>query len=122
MLPEIMKALEHPLTPVVVVSIATAAALCGIAGAGVAFTAAELAQGYAWSFALVLWMDTDARRSGRFPCYDFAFFLWILMPLSLIWYCFWSRGWRGVLMLLFLLALWFVPYLLAASLWVVLRV
>jgi hypothetical protein len=46
----------------------------------------------------------------------------LLFPLSLAWYCLWSRGWRGLLVLLALLALWLLPYAAAIAFWFLLSV
>ncbi len=69
---------------------------------------------------LLLWMDADARRSGHVPCFDFGLFAILTFPLSLAWYCFWSRRWRGLLVLLLISALWLAPYVAATVYWLVL--
>jgi hypothetical protein len=69
------------------------------------------------SLLLLLWMDTDARRAHRLPCYDFGFLATLTYPLSLVWYCLWSRGWRGILLLHELVLLLFAPWLVALALW-----
>ncbi|ODU01120.1 MAG: hypothetical protein ABS79_02220 [Planctomycetes bacterium SCN 63-9] len=65
--------------------------------------------------ALVLWMDLDARRRRIVPCHDFGFLTMVVFPASLVWYVFWSRGWRGVFLLAGLLGLWAVPFLSAVA-------
>lgn len=56
-------------------------------------------------------MNHDALRRRRRPCFDFGLFLLYAFPLSMLWYCFWSRGWRGLLLLIGLGSLLFVPLL-----------
>lgn len=43
-----------------------------------------------------------------------------LAPLSIPWHCFRSRGWRGVLTLMLLMAIWIAPYLIAGITWAIL--
>lgn len=62
----------------------------------------------------------DARSGNRIPCYDFGFFCFVLLPITLPWYCFWSRGWRGVFLLAALYGLGIAPYVVAAIAWEVL--
>src|SRR5262249_22146489 len=70
-----------------------------------------------WALMLVLWMDADARRRRVLPCYDFGLLVAIFFPLSLVWYCGWSRGWRGSLVLIGLLTLLIAPYTIARLIW-----
>jgi hypothetical protein len=102
---------------------ATAAALCASAWVGLPPSGDPKIQtvlSYGWAFLLVIWMDADARRLRRLPCYDFGLFVGIFFPLSLLWYCWWSRRWRGLLVLLLLLALWFIPQFMAGMFWLAL--
>jgi hypothetical protein len=46
------------------------------------------------------------------PCEDGAAPASYAFPLSLLWYCLWSRGWRGLLLLLGLASLVFFPALI----------
>jgi hypothetical protein len=73
-----------------------------------------------WGLMLILWVDADARRRRVVPCYDFGLFVTIFFPLSLVWYCVWSRGWRGVFVFVGLLALFIAPYAIAGLIWWVL--
>jgi hypothetical protein len=113
----------HPLAPLVALALATSVALCGFSAAGAAPSpGAELVLSYGWALMLLLWMDADARRLRRLPCYDFGLLAAVFFPLSLAWYCLWSRGWRGLLVLLALLALWLLPYVAAAAFGIVMSV
>jgi hypothetical protein len=67
-----------------------------------------------WTFPVLIWMDSDALRKRRRPCFDFGLFLVVTFPLSVVWYCFWSRGLRGMKLLLGLTGLLFVPAVAAA--------
>jgi hypothetical protein len=109
-----MAVIAHPLAPLVALSAVTAVALCLAAGTGVATSAgSDLVLGYGWALMLLLWMDADARRLRRVPCFDFGFLAALFFPLSVAWYCWWSRRWRGVFVVLLLLALWLAPHVLA---------
>jgi hypothetical protein len=117
-----MAVLLHPLTPLVVMSLLTAAALCASVWAGsAASTGLETVLGFGWALLVVLWMDADARRLRRLPCYDFGLLAGLYFPLSVVWYCLWSRGWRGLLLLLLLLALWWSPYIVAVAFWLAMQ-
>ena len=51
---------------------------------------------YALVVVITLWITLDARERRRTPCFDYGFFLLILWPFSLFWYCGCTRGWRGI--------------------------
>lgn len=113
-----MTVLAHPLAPLVLLALATTAALCTLAWTSSApSAAADMLLSYGWALMLLLWMDADARHRRRLPCYDFGMLAGFFFPLSLLWYCFWSRGWRGLFVLLLVLALWLLPYLVAVAFW-----
>jgi hypothetical protein len=63
------------------------------------------------SWFLLLWAILDARKRGRVPCHEFGFLMMMYMPASLVWYLFWSRGWKGILPLAFIWALLVMPWL-----------
>jgi hypothetical protein len=65
----------------------------------------------------VLWILLDAQRRRQIPCYDFGFLVAVFFPLSLGWYVFWSRGWRGIFLLVALLGLILVPQVSASVAW-----
>jgi hypothetical protein len=73
---------------------------------------AEYVAGLCWGVPVAIWMNHDALRRRRRPCFDFGLFLLYAFPLSMLWYCFWSRGWRGLLLLIGLGSLLFVPLLI----------
>jgi hypothetical protein len=70
-----------------------------------------------WSLLFATWVLADTRRRQSLPCYDFGFFCYVFMPLVVPAYCFWSRGWRGALVLVALLAVWVTPYWIAIAVW-----
>ena len=72
----------------------------------------------ALALAFVLWIAADAQVRRQTPCYDFGFLIAIFFPISLVWYVFWSRGWRGILLLGALFALMLLPWLTAVIAWV----
>jgi hypothetical protein len=58
---------------------------------------------------VLLWMATDARRRRYAPCHEFGFLLGVYLPISLVWYLLWSRGWRGLLPLATFIGLLMLP-------------
>src|SRR5882757_2870509 len=48
---------------------------------------------------LIFWVMIDARRRRCVPCHEFGFLVAVFMPVSLVWYVFWTRGWRGAVLL-----------------------
>ena len=70
-----------------------------------------------WSYVLpvtiVHWIAADMRERHRTPCFDFCFLMLFAWPLSLFWYTIWTRGLRGVLVAIGLLALTWLPYVWA---------
>jgi hypothetical protein len=109
--------LTHPWGPLIALSLGTTAVLCfGVFG-GFGFSPFhELVLQFVWALTLILWMEADARRLRPIPCFDFGLLAAIFFPLSVAWYCWWSRRWQGLLTLLLLMALWLTPYFLATFL------
>ncbi len=104
--------LVHPLAPLVILSMMTGLLLAAHVVVSINLSPiTEFLLSFGWSLMLVLWMDTDARSRRRVPCYDFGMLAGLTFPLSVIWYCFWSRRWRGVLFLLLLGGLYFAPFI-----------
>jgi len=106
-----------------VIPLLTAAASAGLLVAYVATgrTPSDRVQGLiptGLGLALVLWMMMDARARHRTPCYDFGFLVAVFFPVSLVWYVLWTRGWKGLLTLVGLIGLWFVPWLTAMAAWI----
>ena len=113
------RTITHPMAPLIVLCGATAIALCVSVRAHIQPSREmEAVLGFGWALMLLLWMDADARRRRRLPCFDFGLLATMFFPLSLVWYCFWSRGWRGFLFLLMLGALWLLPYAVALLFWI----
>jgi hypothetical protein len=75
---------------------------------------------FGWVLMLVCWADADARHRRLIPCYDFGLLVGVFFPASIIWYCVWSRGWRGLLMIVALTLLWWLPYAVAGLVWLAL--
>ncbi|HET6837496.1 MAG TPA: hypothetical protein VFH24_05600 [Gemmatimonadales bacterium] len=63
--------------------------------------------------AAALWVEADARRLRRVPCYEFGAFVLFAWLLAIPGYCFWSRGRSGWRAALALLGLIFAPSLIA---------
>src|SRR5205823_12088575 len=111
--------LGGPFVLVVAAALVVAAVRCLYVLAAAAPSAySEAVMDYGWGLALVCWADLDARRRGRLPCFDFGFLAMMFLPVAVAWYCVWSRGRRGWLVVLILLGLWCLPSLAAACAWV----
>jgi hypothetical protein len=54
-------------------------------------------------------IEADARRRQQTPCFDFGWIYGMYLPFSALWYCFRSRGWRGIFLLAGLCLLWITP-------------
>jgi hypothetical protein len=63
------------------------------------------------ALACIVWIMADAQLRRQTPCYDFGFLVAVYFPISLVWYVFWSRGWRGFLVLGAVLGLMLLPAL-----------
>jgi hypothetical protein len=63
------------------------------------------------TMAVVLWVVQDARQRQIIAVHDLGFFMFIFWPVVVPWYCFKSRGARGWLLLVRLLALILSPWL-----------
>ncbi|WZO99390.1 hypothetical protein EP7_000996 [Isosphaeraceae bacterium EP7] len=69
------------------------------------------------SLSLVLWVVADAQSRRITPCYDFGFLTAVFFPVSIAWYAIRSRGWKGVLTLIALLGLIYLPWASAYAAW-----
>lgn len=70
-----------------------------------------------WVPLLAYWVVLDARKGHRIPCFDFGLYCYLLLPVTLPWYCIWSRGWRGVSLILLLYGITILPYLVEVMTW-----
>jgi len=70
-----------------------------------------------WTLLSIYWIIADSRKNQLSSCCDFGFLCVMFFPLSIPWHCFRSRGWRGAIMLVMLLAIWLFPYLVATMVW-----
>jgi hypothetical protein len=115
--------LIHPLALLAALAVATFAFLSAYVMADRTPTAAaELLLTFSWTVMLALWIDADSRHRHRSPCFEFSFLAAVYFPVSLLWYCVWSRGWmRGLLLLLVIFGLWILPRFFAGVFWVVLQ-
>jgi hypothetical protein len=58
-----------------------------------------------------LWVEADARRLRRVPCYEFGAFVFLGWLVAVPAYCFWSRGPAGWRLAMALIALILAPSL-----------
>ena len=110
--------LNNPIAALVVLALIATAMRCAYVVAGVAPSAQadHLLALCCWAWPVLIWMDYDARFRRRRPCYDFGLFLVSTFPFSVVWYCFWARGRRGLKLLLGLACLLFLPLFVASLL------
>lgn len=69
---------------------------------------------------ICLWVAADMRSRGRTPPFELPFFILLAWPLSLMWYCIWTRGWSGMALAFGLIVLPYVSLFFAGiilSIW-----
>ena len=118
------KLLFHPALPPGVLSLITSAVYGAyLVTEGRLSPMAEYLLSLSWLWTIVLWMDLDTRQRRQIPCFEFSFLAAVTYPVSVLWYCVWSRGWRGLLIVLGLVGLmYFLPWMIAVVLWIALRI
>jgi hypothetical protein len=72
---------------------------------------------YAIPITLALWIPADLRSRGRTPPFELPFLLLLCWPVSLVWYCVWTRGWTGLGLAMGLAILPYVPVVFTAAIW-----
>jgi hypothetical protein len=107
---------NHPLAPLLLFSVILAAVFVAYLAVGGAPDVQMIAS-FGWTLLLAMWVVADMRRRQGVPCFDFGFFCYVFLPLIVPAYCFWSRGWRGALMLGALVGLWIAPNVIAVFVW-----
>jgi hypothetical protein len=109
--------LNNPIAALVALALIATAMECAYVVAGVPRASrSPLVLHLCWAWPVLIWMDHDAHLKRRRPCYDFGLFLMATFPLSVVWYCFWARGRRGLKLLLGLACLLFLPVFVASLL------
>jgi hypothetical protein len=78
---------------------------------------AQLLFSYGPPAGVAAWVEADARRRRRSPCWEFGTFVLFAWPIAVPTYCFWSRGRAGWPLLAALAAALLAPVVLAALLW-----
>jgi hypothetical protein len=79
--------------------------------------AADMLTAFCIGLGFILWVVEDARLRRCVPCYDFGFLITVFYPVSVFWYVFWSRGWRGFFTLAGMFVLIFLPWVSAIVAW-----
>jgi hypothetical protein len=77
---------------------------------------------YAIPTLTAIWVAADLKERRRTPCFELPFLLLIAWPVSLFWYCIWTRGWQGLALALGLVALSYLPTLTMGVTWIALQV
>lgn len=57
------------------------------------------------------WVEADADSRRLIPCYDFGTFVFFTWIISVPWYLVHTRGPRGLLLVLALMAAWLLPFI-----------
>jgi hypothetical protein len=110
--------LANPMAHLLTFAVVLTGGLCVYLFAGLSASASfQTLAGVGWAVMLVLWVVADARRRRAVPCYDFGLLVGVTFPVSVAWYCVWSRGWRGFLWAGGLILLWLAPYVVAGIVW-----
>src|SRR6059058_5280417 len=118
MLAPMLALLRHPLGPLFSLALITLATVGGYCWFGhIPPNDVSTVLGLAWTILLLMWMEADARQRRQVPCFDFGFLAYLAFPLSVAWYCLWSRGWRGLLVLLGLVCLVSMPFIVASTIY-----
>ena len=78
---------------------------CGIAF----FPLSELIAGTTIPLAIMIWVVWDAGSRRCTPCYDFGLMVYLGWVLVIPGYLLWTRGWRGLRVILGLICLYFFP-------------
>ena len=108
----------HPLAPLLLFTLIASALFAAYPAAGIDSSPTFVAVvQLIWGLLLACWVVVDARKERRIPCFDFGIFCYVLLPITLPWYCFWSRGWRGGFLLAALYGLGMAPYITASIVW-----
>ncbi len=110
----VRRMLLHPFSPLV--CYATGLCVCSIAYAAAGYPPPRTFEPFAsrgWRLLMAIWIVADAHHRRRLPCYDLGFLCLLFFPVSLLWYCLWSRRWRGLLTLGLILLLWLIPAMVA---------
>jgi hypothetical protein len=112
---------NYPLAPLLLFSVALTALLVTYLAVGLSPSPTfEFIASFFWSLLLALWIVADVRRKSGVPCFDFGFFCYLFLPIAVPWYCVWSRGVRGLLLLVGIGLLWLAPYFVANLVWLAL--
>lgn len=82
---------------------------------------ADLLFSYGPSAAVAVWVEADARRRRRSPCWDLGTFVFFAWPLAVSAYCLWSRGRAGWRTAAGLIAAVLAPPVIGGALWVLFR-
>jgi hypothetical protein len=68
------------------------------------------------------WVQSDARIRRCTPFFDFGTFILVLWSLAIPWYLIWTRGWRGLLVILMFIGLWMFPTIVARVVWIIMAI
>jgi hypothetical protein len=77
------KLFVHPITPLLLFSLAlTALMIAYVIGGAAPSEAFDIFVSWVWSILAALWVVADARRRDAIPCYDFGLFCYLFFPCS----------------------------------------
>lgn len=78
---------------------------------------AEFIVFYTLPIALMIWVLWDAQSRRCTPCYDFGFFVYLGWLVAIPGYLVWTRGWRGLLVLIGFVVLFLLPLIAPVVAW-----
>lgn len=112
------KLFEHPLSPLAIYSVVVSYLMVPYLLHGVGPSPLfQLVNSMGLWMLVALWVTHDSRKERNVPCFEFGFLAALIPTVGVPWYCFWSRGWRGVFLLGFLAYLWVCPYIASVLVW-----
>ena len=78
---------------------------------------AEFIATYTIPLAIMIWVVWDAQSRRCTPCYDFGLMVYLGWMLAIPGYLVWTRGWKGIFILLGFALLFLMPWISASILW-----
>lgn len=78
---------------------------------------AECIAAYTLPLAIMTWVVWDAQSRRCTPCYDFGFLVYLGWVVAIPGYLVWTRGWRGLLVLIGFVVLLQLPWIVPVLVW-----
>lgn len=111
---------RRPYLWLLVLTVVVAVFDCAYVYSGIPFSPlAEVLSVYTIPLAIMIWVVWDAQSRRCTPCYDFGLMVYVALYLALPGYLIWTRGWRGLLLLLGFILLFMAPFVCAQIAWTI---